>query len=371
MEKKKVLFLINTLRDGGAEKVLVDILNHIDLERFDVELKLITKRGAFLSRLRPEIKLSWIHRENSPVWGRIVSRLLPRLSSETLHKLFVHGKYDTEVAFLEGYATKIIAGAPKEVRKIAWVHADLEINDWIAPVFPNHQKHRDCYDKFDRIVCVSDGVKVAFGRKYGATDTMLTIYNPVDRDTILKKAIEPCPVERNEQVPLFLAIGRLVEQKSFMRLLHAVKVLCDDGLRFHLNILGKGPDRSMLEKYIEENDLSSTVSLLGFQPNPYCFMKQADWLVCSSLAEGFSTVATEATVLGLPTVTTDCAGMKELFGENEYGIIVENSEQGLMEGMRRVLCHAELREQYAKAATLRGERFTFKETLNDIENMLY
>lgn len=96
-------------------------------------------------------------------------------------------------------------------------------------------------------------------------------------------------------------------------------------------------EREKLEKLIMDNHLSDVVFLYGYKENPYPYIKSSDVFICSSYAEGFSTVVTEALILGVPTVTTDCAGMRELLGDSHYGLIVKNSEEGLLEGITQMI----------------------------------
>ena len=91
----------------------------------------------------------------------------------------------------------------------------------------------------------------------------------------------------------------------------------------------------------------------------------------SSFEEGFSTAATEALVVGTPVVTTLCSGMKEMLGENnEYGIIVENSSEGVYEGLKEVVSKPELVESYTRQAQIRGEKFSMQDTVDAVEDML-
>ena len=84
-------------------------------------------------------------------------------------------------------------------------------------------------------------------------------------------------------------------------------------------------------------------------------MKKADLFICSSISEGYSTAVTEAMILGLPVLTTDCAGMNEILDDGKYGMIVPNSEQALEDGMRKILSDATLYDRMRSAARTRSE----------------
>ena len=123
-------------------------------------------------------------------------------------------------------------------------------------------------------------------------------------------------------------------------------------------ILGDGPERPKLERYVSENGLTNSVWLPGFIENPYPFMREADILACSSIYEGYSTFMTEGVILGKPIVTTEVSGMRELLGDSEYGLIVENDDEAFYQGLKRMLMDAELRACYSQKAGIRGADFS-------------
>ena len=122
-----------------------------------------------------------------------------------------------------------------------------------------------------------------------------------------------------------------------------------------------------MEKYIIDNGLESSVHLLGFYSNPYPFMREADVIVCSSYSEGFSTMVTEALILGKPVVTTPCSGMDELLGDSEFGLITEDSVESIYQGMKRMMEDAELRTHYAEKAAIRGKDFSKEKLVKQTE----
>ena len=125
-----------------------------------------------------------------------------------------------------------------------------------------------------------------------------------------------------------------------------------------------------IEEYIRRNELQDTVTLLGYQTNPYNYVSKCDLFVCASFAEGFSTAATEALIVGTPVCTVEVSGMKELLGEhNEYGLVTENDEAALYEGIKRLLDDPALLAHYREMAALRGRNFGTQETVRAVEEM--
>lgn len=367
--KKKILFLINTLRDGGAEKILVDIVNALDPQQYDIEVRLIYQKGVYLDKLNSNVKLSYITGDPKSFVARQVSRMLPRLSSEMLHRLFIKEKYDVEVAFLEGYATKIVAGAPKGTRKLAWIHCDLTKTEWITGVYKNDEGFSRCYKKIDEVVCVSESVKEAFLQRFGDVTKLTVKYNPVNDVLIREKAKEAVSLKPSPNKVTLISLGRFTYPKNFGRLLKAIKMVRDE-YPVELWLLGDGEQRKELEEYVNANQLNDIVTMPGFICNPYPYIKQADIYVCSSVYEGFSTAATEALVLGTPVLTTDVSGMREMLGNSEYGLITENDDMAFVRGLKTMVSDPNMLEHYRVMSKKRSSHFEMKNRLREIEKVL-
>ena len=150
--------------------------------------------------------------------------------------------------------------------------------------------------------------------------------------------------------------------------MQAHKRLLGEGLQHDLWILGEGSERPMLEQYIVENGLQDSVWMPGYIENPYPFMREADLLACSSIYEGYSTFMTEGLILGKPIVTTDVSGMRELLGDSEYGLIVENDDEAFYQGMKRMLTERELRNKFSENAITRGRDFSAEQLTRKTED---
>lgn len=221
--------------------------------------------------------------------------------------------------------------------------------------------------KYDNILGVSEEVVKAFEKRMDISDTVSVQYNPVDDIEINQKATMD-NIEYPSNIKNFVTIGRLVDQKGYDRLLHVVNEL-KDYFKFCIRILGEGSDREKLEDYIKKNHLEDYVKLLGFQNNPYPYIKAADAFICSSRSEGFSTVATEAMILQKPIFTTDCAGMKELFGEYDCGMICKNSEDGLKRMLEEVFAKENF-DEYQQDIKKRSEFFKLERRMKEISDII-
>ncbi|MDO4491762.1 MAG: glycosyltransferase [Lachnospiraceae bacterium] len=364
---KKILFLIPGLSEGGAEKVLCNLVNNMDQTKYDITVQNIDPYD-YRSYLAKGIHYKAINNCRTRV-GRKLFALFFRLCAELklAYPLFIRGDYDLEIAYLETIATKLLAQSTnKKATKLAWVHCDLSLKDNMKN---SVDKVRKQYQRYDRIVCVSEDVKKGFCRLYGDNFHTEVFHNIIDDTEILKKAAEPMPACLDVSVPKLLAVGRLTAQKNFSYLIRSCGMLRDAGFSFNLNILGEGPEQEKLQNLIHELNLEEYVSLQGFQSNPYPWIANSDLMVCSSRYEGISTFVQEAFVLGKPIVTTPCTGMSELLGDSEYGLVVEDDENGLFNGICSMLKTPALMSKYRVASAERYKVFSKKTLIRETESL--
>ena len=358
----KVLFFIENLTEGGAEKVLRNLVNNMDQMRFDVTVQTVWPCD-FEKYLVKGIKYKSMYSERNSI-----NNMRYRFEAETglAYKLHIKDDYDIECAYLEAGATKIMAASNnKKAKKLAWVHCDLKKAMSDPAAFA--EKTKPYYAKYDKVICVSENVRDSFEELFEDTVPTVVVYNTVDDGEIISKAQTPMP-EADIMPPLtVVSLGRLSAQKNYLRLLKAHKRLVDEGIRHNVWILGEGPQRELLEQFAAENGLSDTVKLMGFKGNPFPYLRNADLLVCSSDYEGMSTFVTEGLILGKPIVTTDCTGMRELLGESEYGLITELSDDGFYEGLKQMLTDVTVKEKYAEKASERGKEFSAKKLTKKTE----
>ena len=347
----KLLFFIEKLGGGGAEKVLCDLVNHMDQRLFDITVQTVWKQDPDVF-LAPGIRYRYMYASQNKV---SVARYRAEAASGLAYRLHIKDDYDIECAYLEMGATKIMASSTnRRAKKLAWVHCDLikavsDPEDYVRKTAP-------WYAKFDQIVCVSENVKESFDKLFRNRFPSTVIYNVIDDEAIRMKSLEPLPKGSRRKFTV-LSIGRFSSQKNYLRLLKTHKRLLDEGYEHDLWVLGDGAERERLQRYVAENGLEDSVWMPGFMENPYPYIRVADLLVCSSNYEGYSTVLTEGVILGKPIVTTDVSGARELLGDSEYGLIVANEDEAFYRGVLRMLCDPALRNECAGKTAERGRSF--------------
>lgn len=378
--KKKILFCADALYGGGAEKVLQTLLGNLDYDKFEIFL-LSVHEEKLIDDFSNKIKYSYIFRRcTGSFFNRISGKLLNRIklfvyyhfSPSLFYRLFITGKYDVEVAFIEGYSTRIISGSTNvNSKKYAWVHIDLEHNHWTKVAYKNNEEECISYSMFSEVLCVSNSVKEATLRLFPNIQKISVIYNPIDEIKIKKMSVYDVGYEYLEDCFNFISIGRLVAQKGYDRLLPILKKLRDDGYNFVMRILGEGDDQKKLEQYILDNNLQNNIKLLGYINQPYSYLYHSDLFICSSRSEGYSTVITEALILGVPVIATNCAGMQELLGNNnQYGLIVDNDENALYQGIKEMINDREVLLQWKLKAMSRANSFSLSNLMQQVEQLL-
>lgn len=358
----KILFFIETLSGGGAEKVLCNLVNNMNQSLFDITVQTVWPCIAN-EYLVPGIRYKSVYSVRNNF-----TEFLYRLEAAIglTYQLHIKENYDIECAYLECGATKIIASSTnKKAVKLAWIHCDLKALMPKPDVFV--KKTIKQYLNYDKVICVSKKGEQSFRELFGENIETNIIYNTIDCEEILQNANEEfCKVDRKDYL-LIVSAGRLSTPKNYIRLLRVHKKLLDEGIKHQLLIIGEGSKRIELEQYIKVNGLEKTVQLPGFKKNPYPYLKAADLLVCSSDYECFSTFITEGLILGKAIVTTEVSGMKELLGESEYGLITDNNDDALYEGVKKMLMNSELRIYYEKKSAIRSKDFSTKRLVQDTE----
>lgn len=366
---KKLLFLIPTLKHGGAEKVLVNLVNNLDPQKYDITVQTLFDVGVNKANLKPHIHYRSVFKRDF----RGNNQFFQLFPVKLLWKRLAKEHYDVAVSYLEGPTTRILSGCTDpDTTRIAWLHIELNTPRLAALGFRNVKEARKAYSAFDKVVAVSKNVKSCFLENLGIDLPIEILYNTNETEQIQDTASEPADDPRFlRDIPSVCSVAKLMKTKGFDRLLKVHRQLLDEGIKHRVYILGIGEEQRELERQIQLHGLQDSFVLLGFKKNPYSYVSRCDLYVCSSRREGFSTAVTESLVVGTPVVSTDCSGAKELLGEsNEYGLVVENSTEGIYQGMKKILSDPELLAHYKEKAKERGSFFSRTETVRAVEEML-
>lgn len=364
----KVLFLINTLGGGGAERVLINLVNNMDLTKYDITVQVIFKGGVNRDSLRPEVH----YKEIDTPFFKGISRIFKHIPARMLYRHYIKEHYDVVIAYMHGLPTRILQGKPKGTRSIAWLHYLMSASSLPKFFYPN--QIIPAFDTFDKIVGVGKTVSDSFVQMYGLAEKVVTCYNTNDVPAIHRLSSENLTISGwnglKDNLRL-VTVGRLGPEKGFDRLLNCCAKLRDDGLHFKMLIIGQGSEETKLKELQHNLHLENTVIFGGYKANPFPYVKNADLFVVSSRQEGLQTAMCEALILGTPVISTLVSGAAEVLGENsEYGLVVDNDDKSLYEGLKQLLTSPELLAHYRMKAKERASFFEPSKTVKAVEDLI-
>ena len=367
--KKSLLFMIDSLETGGAEKSLIDLVNNLDYKDYNIEVKTIYNEGIYRERLNKKIKYSSIIKRPNIWKKRIFYRLVKYLPTKLLYQLMVTKKYDIEIAYHELLSTKILSGSDSNSFKIAWIHTNMFKDSENYQMFNNYVSFVKGYNKFNKIICVSNNIKDSFNEKTKLYQKSDTIYNPIDKEKIIKLSKEKCNLKKDKNKFLIISIGRLEKVKGYDKLCEAINKLKTKH-NVELWLLGEGSERQKIECYIKENNLEKNIKLLGFDENPYKYLTQANAFISTSEIEGFSLVVAEAIVLGLPVISTKTDGPREILEEGKYGKLIDNTVDDIASSLSEIIENNKLYKELKQQSKLCQEKFNLNDTIYKFDDLV-
>ena len=360
----KFLIYIPQLIFGGAEKVLVSFANDLVSRGHEVEVLELYEKGLlkpqFDSRVTfgaicsaaytrkyyaspAQIKAAPSLGEKIIGCGKLAfSKLVGyrKYAEKLAAKRYADKHYDVAINYLETEPPTFLLERIHADKFIQWYHID------VANMAHPEETDRVIseYERMDAVICVAESARVNFVERYPQLASKThTIYNFFDTDAIIEKGNEP--FSYSEDRFTMLSVGRMTEQKKYLRFLDVLSRLKNDGYTFAWHVLGIGAEHDAILQKIDALGLTDCVFLDGVTDNPYKYMKNCDLFVLPSGWEGFPTVTVEAKILGCPVLATDVSGIREQLIHGETGWIVENSEDGLYEGLRQLIEDTALRER--------------------------
>ncbi len=328
---KKIVFGITGLTIGGAERVLVDIVNKL-CDMYDITVFTLYANGDLEHELHSRVKIKSIFNKAYSELNLIQRCFIPIIVlffGKLIYKKYINGYYDTEIAFLEGPITRLFSMKNKGIKKIAWVHND------ILKVFGDGKKafikkliDKKIYSKYDKIILVSEDNLNIFNKQYNLIGKTQVVLNYVEPKRIIEGSKEKIETIFSKKQTNIVSVSRLVEQKAIDRFIKVHARLIRSGIKNKVYIIGEGPLKNELEKKINELNVDKTFILLGKKENPYPFIKNSDCFCLLSHYEGLPISVLEAKVLKKPIIVTNTAA-REAIKNYSNGYICENTENDI------------------------------------------
>lgn len=375
--KRKIVFVIESLHLGGAEKSLVTLLQNLDSAVYDVELLTIVEGGFFKDKVPDWVRWEVIPSAPITLYQRITYFLQKQLSRNKHHAQLLWPiiaknytrrtqKYEVAVAYGQGFPTYFVNQKLIANKKYAWLNTDYTKAGY------HIQSDYSTYRNFNKIIAVSDEARESFLETlshFGKTLEVEVIKDISDTIRILEQANSQLKFRFDSKKINILSVGRLAASKGFALAIEACKILKGKGYPIHWYIVGEGTERSSLEKQIANNNLEKSFSLVGAETNPYPYMKACDIYVQTSLFEGLGLTVIEAAILQKPIVCTNFPTAYGILKDGETGLIAEMTAESIAENIERLINDVELKNKLI--ANLSQQKNKDKEeSLSKIEQLL-
>ncbi|MEY2192749.1 glycosyltransferase [Neobacillus sp. BF23-41] len=368
--KKTILFVMNKLVCGGAEKSLISLLETIDYSQYEVDLLLFKQEGLFLNKVPKQVKILeepfGYKYFDMPIKTAIIdnltkgrldiafSRILAgyifkseknnarceqrvwKYISKSLKPM--NKRYDIAIGFLEKNPIYFCIEKVDAGKKIGFIHSDYDMLGMDPKIDKNY------FEKLNKILTVSEESANILKRRFSnLTSKIQVMHNIVSPRMIKKMSGENANIKSNSIT--ISSVGRLTYAKGYDMAIEACETLIRNGYDIQWFIIGEGEERQRLEQIIKNKGLERNFILLGIKQNPYPYMREADIFVQSSRFEGKSIAIDEAKILQKPIVVTNFNTAKDQITNMVNGLIVDMDSQSIYEGIKTIINNEELRER--------------------------
>ncbi|CAM4112902.1 glycosyltransferase [Paenibacillus alkaliterrae] len=369
--KKKLLFVMNNLNCGGAEKSLISLLQTIDYAKHEVDLYLFKHEGMFFNKLPKEVNLlnepPLIHYFDMPIKTAVMNCMKKRKFKLALSRIragyifkteknnarceqrvwkyvsnslqMLNKEYDAAIGYLEKSPVYFVIEKVRARTKIGFIHSDYDK----LGMDPNMDS--DFFQKLNYVVTVSEECVQILKERFPMLEHKIKLmHNIVSPAVVTSMSFDPVAISGSTVT--ITSVGRLNAIKGFSMAIEACERLVKDGYDIRWFIVGEGQERRNLEILIKEKNLQNAVILAGQQENPYPYMKACDLYVQTSLFEGHCLTVTEAKILRKPIVSTNFKAIYEQLSNEKNGLIVEQDAVSIYKGIKRLIDNENLRNHF-------------------------
>lgn len=387
--KKKVLFINPSLRQGGVEHSLITALCSLNPKKYDITLYVYSNMLDLLPNV-PEYVNVVVGVDSTKYFRKPYCAVM--MFFYYLFCLFgLSNKADTFQNKAYGYIHQKKVSFPhrKNFKNESFdtvISYSLHIGTEMGLCFPSnkycvflHSSDPDyhcetalrTFDKYDFIVCVSNGVKQVMSEAYPEyAEKMTVIENYVDAERIIELSNETNPINKENNY-IIASCGRLSHEKGFDLAVEAAKILKENEIDFKWLFIGDGAERQKIEDLIKNYQLEKNIVITGFTDNPYSYIKCCDVFVQPSYEEAQPLTILEARILGKPIVSTKTVGGKYVLENGKKGVLTDFSGESLAEGIKSLTENPEKMHRFSDLYTIEDnqkEKKIYIEKLNDLLN---
>lgn len=358
---KKVLFMLTSLYNGGAERSLVNLLNELPKDQYSIDLLLFKREGLFLNQLPDYVHILETPAEIQRLYGSLKNsgaylpaKLLGNIAARICEKEdrrrrafrwdhcysklipMLEGEYDVAVAYISGEILFYVDEKVNAKRKLVWIH-----NDYRAARHPKEYDYRHLKN-MDAIVSISDKCVNIMKEEFPEFSDRTYMLENITSSAFVRSRAQAFFPEEFQNFPVnILSVGRLTPQKGFDLAIRAAGLVKKHGFKFRWFIIGNGKEQKTLEKLIEEQNVADSFFLIGPRDNPYAYMNHCTLIAQTSRFEGKSMVLDEAKIIGTPILATDYSTVSDQILSGQEGIIVGMTPEEIASGIESLLSHPE------------------------------
>jgi Glycosyltransferase len=354
---KKLLFVISQLYRGGAETSLVNLLNHLDKNKYEIDLVILNQspvKGAvsLIDSIPSWVKVCDAYKNRNLIGLKIKGKFIYNQNQKDRYYLsaldFVRNKmYDWAFFVGEWHSPEFVAVQVNAHKKAAWIHNDLSKAEYF-----NEEEYFYYYDYFDKYIFVSENSLKSSCKKYKfLKDKAVTIYNINDINKIKEAAKEPVDDYKFGEKLTLVTCANFREQKNHLRQVEVMKVLKRRGIDFRWINIGAITDKAIVsraKKLAKDYNLENDFLILGPKSNPYKYISRADAVTVLSDYESWSMVITEAKILGVPVISTRTSGALEQIENIKTGILTNFTVTEIADSMESFIKSKELQASIRK-----------------------
>lgn len=394
MPKRKLLMVIGSLKSGGAEKSLVNLLNELDFNLYEVDLFVFSSDGIFINNinksvniidsprelkdfmmpLRKSIRSFLIKRRFSMIFLRIfysiIDKILPQ-KGQILKWKIIRGllprldkNYHAAVAYSGITTTYYIVDKVKAKLKFGRVATDyMRLKKY-------YKLDEIYFDKLTGIITVSDSCKKSIENVFPNFSSKIKVIESIIPIEMIHSNSKELIELDNTKYKAFhvITVARLEKVKGIDLAINACERLVKDGYDIKWYVIGAGKEKRTLEVLIDEKDLSENLFLLGEKSNPYPYMRKADVYVQPSRFEGKCNAVNEAKVLCRPIVITNYPSVVDQIEDGKNGVVVPINKDGLYEGIKKLFDNPKIRDELSQ--NLLNETYYNSDEINKFYQIL-
>ena len=382
--KKKILFINDEMMIGGVSRILNTFLALLDKEKYEIDLLVLHDHGGLMKEIPEGVNVL-----STSAFFDSVDRSLEDLKKErdikglfkkilfvfymktglikplirNLRRKLLTKHYDVEFSAKEGFCTIFNACGDSDL-KLNWIQTDYEKENYA-------RHHMDIFawalSRIDQNIACSNGVKEAFEKVFGVHN-ITVVHNLMDEERVKKLSYEKIDYTFDKNYVNLIAVARFHPQKGLDRLLRALKYVNRNGKKADLCLIGDGILKDELIQQVKEDGMENDVTFLGYQLNPYPYIRQADLFMMTSLFEGYPTITIESLISGTPVFTTEVSGVNEQFRQPYEAIIVKNDDESINKALEEVVRQREVWQNNKKQ--LENYHYQNEEILAQMEELI-